>query len=133
MTLERLLREVEKDESLAPNEDGSVYLDYAPASSGPYAGLMMHLVHGDPCTEWFDDKAASFRRVPALELEMRLALRVLPRSTNKPGTKRKSEQQGNPHPQGISPGPPPRPPKLECVPPQVHRRGMSKIVLRRFS
>ena len=96
MTLERLLREVEKDESLAPNEDGSVYLDYAPASSGPYAGLMMHLVHGDPCTEWFDDKAASFRRVPALELEMRLALRVLPRSTNKPGTKRKSEQQGNP-------------------------------------
>merc|ERR1719272_1637286 len=89
ITLERLLKEVEKDEALQPNEVGSVYLDYVPNSSGPqFAGLMMHLVHGDPCTEWFDDKAASFRRLPVLESELRQALKVLPRSS-KPGPKRK--------------------------------------------
>ena len=93
-------------------------------------------MHGDPCTEWFDDKAASLRRLPALESELRQALKVLPRLANKPGPKRKSEGggggQGTPHAHGQSPAPPPRPPKLEYVPPQVHRRGMSKIVLRRY-
>ena len=106
----------------------------------PHAHPHPHQVHGDPCTEWFDDKAASFRRLPALERELREALKVLPRSTCKPGPKpgprRKSEGggagQGNPHAHGQSPAPVPRPAKLEYVPPQVHRRGMSKIVLRRY-
>ena len=133
ITLERLLKDVEKDESLAPKEDGSLYLEYAPTASGPYAGLMMHMVHGDPCTEWFDDKAASFRRLPALETEIRQALKVLPRSANKSGPKpRKSELHGHPHPHGVSPGAAPRLARLEYVPPQVHKRGMSKIVLRRY-
>jgi len=97
-------------------------------------------VHGEPCTEWFEDKAASFRKQPALERELREALKALPRLTNKPGPKRKSEGgggggqggQGTPHAQGHSPALAPRPAKLEYVPPQVHRRGMGKIVLRRY-
>jgi hypothetical protein len=101
-------------------------------------------VHGEPCTEWFEDKAASFRKLPALETELRQALKVLPRLTNKPGRKPKSEGggggaqgaqghgQGTPHAQGHSPAPARRPAKLEYVPPQVHQRGMGKIVLRRY-
>lgn len=141
ITLERLLRELEKDESLQLNAVGSLYLDYVPSSSGPdLAGLMLHMVHGEPCTEWFEDKAASFRKQHALETELRQALKALPRLTNKPGPKRKSEGgggggqggQGTPLAQGHSPALAPRPARLEYVPPQVHRRGMGKIVLRRY-